>query len=290
MPRDPRSVLLSTLLIVTALLTMACETGTGTEEAATPPEPSAPATSAASASTSPAWTSFTGPLQRCGPQPAAVLEAPFQPSTLRDPDVGGIPAVRLGQGRVVVVLLHQTDGNGLCGWLPFMPAAAEAGLTVLAIDLCQYGESDCRAVADGTFTDDDQTDAVAVAVHHARTELHAERVVVAGASMGGSVALMSAATLPGIDAAVDLSGPVSWSGMDVVRRGRALDVPVLVAMATSEGSVEAAGARKIVANAPDGSSLLVPESGHGYALLNDVEGAALPLAADVLHWIKRHAG
>ena len=78
-----------------------------------------------------------------------------------------------------------------------MPAAAEAGLAVLAIDLCRYGESDCRAVADGTFTDADQTDAVAVAVEHARTKLHAERVVVAGASMGGSVALMSAATLAG---------------------------------------------------------------------------------------------
>ena len=108
----------------------------------------------------------------------------------------------------------------------------------------------CRAAADGTFTDAAQTDPVAVAVDHARTELHAERVVVAGASMGGSVALMSAATLPGVDAAVDLSGPVEWEGMEVVRRGRALDVPVLVAMATSEGPEEAAGAQEIVANAP----------------------------------------
>ena len=229
-----------------------------------------------------AWTSFTGRLQRCGPQPSSVLEAPFKPFTLRDPAVGAIPAVRLGRGRVVVVLLHQTDGNGLCGWLPFMPAAADAGLAVLAIDLCRYGESNCRA-------DTDQTDPVAVAVDYARTELHATRVVVAGASMGGSVALMSAATLPGVDAAVDLSGPVEWEGMDVVRRGRALDVPVLVAMATSEGPEEAAGAQEIVANAPAGSDLLTPETGHGYVLLNDSEGAVLPLGADVLRWIKRHA-
>ena len=107
--------------------------------------------------------------------------------------------------------------------------------------------------------------------------------------MGGSVALMSAATLPGVDAAVDLSGPVEWEGMDVVRRGRALDVPVLVAMATSEGPEEAAGAQEIVANAPAGSDLLTPETGHGYVLLNDSEGAVLPLGADVLRWIKRHA-
>ena len=31
--------------------------------------------------------------------------------------------------------------------------------------------------------------------------------------MGGSVAVMSAATLPGIDAAVNLSGPVEWGAV-----------------------------------------------------------------------------
>ena len=281
----------SALLITSALLATACETDSGTdsgtEKAATSAESSAPATSPPPTSTGPAWTSFTGPLGRCGPQSPSVLEAAFDPITLRDPAVGMIPAVRLGRGRAVVVLLHQTDGNGLCGWLPFMPAAADAGLAVLAIDLCRYGESDCRAVADGTFADADQTDAVAVAVDYARTELHADRVVVAGASMGGSVALMGAATLPGIDAAVDLSGPVEWRGMDVVRRGRALDVPVLVAMATNEGPDEAAGAQEIVANAPAGSALLTPEIGHGYDLLNDSDGAVLPLGKDVLRWIKR---
>ena len=283
-----RSVLVLALLISSALLATACETDSGTTSDATSLEPAVPATGAPPTVAGPAWTSLRGPLERCGPQPASVLEAPFDYTTLRDPDVGRIPAVRLGRGRVAVVLLHQTDGNGLCGWLPFLPAAADAGLTVLAIDLCRYGESDCRAVAQGSFTDADQTDAVSVAVHYARTELHAERVVVAGASMGGSVALMSAATLPGIDAAVDLSGPVDWDGMDVVRRGRALDVPVLVAMATSEGPEQAAGAREIVARAPAGSALLTPDAGHGYVLLTDADGAVLPLAEDVLRWIGKH--
>ena len=65
-------------------------------------------------------------------------------------------------------------------------------------------------------------------------------------------------------------------------------MPVLVAMATSEGPDEAAGAQDIVENAPAGSALLTPEAGHGYVLLNDSEGAVLPLAEDVLRWIKRH--
>ncbi len=275
------------VLAASALLATGCDSGDGSEQVAAAPDPPARSTAApAPPPTGAPWTALPGPLERCGPQPESVHQAPFDPITLRDRVVGRIPAVRLGEGRTVVVLLHQTDGNGLCGWLPFMPVAADAGLTVLAIDLCRYGESDCRAVNRGTFTDADQTDAVALAVAHARTRLHAERVVVAGASMGGSVALMSAATLPGIDAAVDLSGPVEWDGMDVVRRGRALDLPVLVAMATSEGPEEAAGAREIVANAPAGSELLTPDVGHGYVLLNDSDGAVLPLAADVLRWIK----
>jgi len=279
-----RRVVASLLLVVAAALATACRGGG--EGSAPSPTPSS-ATPSPPATTAPAWRAFTGPLQRCGPQPPGVLATPYRPVTLRDPAVGTIPAVRLGRGPVVVVLLHQTDGNGLCGWLPFMPAAADAGLSVLAVDLCRYGEADCRAVDDGSFTDADQTDPVAVAIDYARTELHARRVVVAGASMGGSVALMSAATLPGIDAAVDLSGPVEWPGMDAVRRGRALDLPVLVAMAATEGSAEVAGAREIVANAPAGSRLLTPGAGHGYVLLNDDEGALLPLGADVLRWIRR---
>ena len=151
MPRQP-GALSSRLCYHLRAPTTACETDSGTDGGTrgrhlTRVHGAGDQSSAAP--TGPAWTSFAGPLQRCGPQPAGVLEAPFKPITLRDPAVGRIPAVRLGRGRVVVVLLHQTDGNGLCGWLPFMPAAADAGLAVLAIDLCRYGESDCRAVSRG---------------------------------------------------------------------------------------------------------------------------------------------
>ena len=44
-----------------------------------------------------------------------------------------------------------------------------------------------------------------------------------------------------------------------------------------------------MANAPAGSDLLTPETGHGYVLLNDSDGAVLPLGVDVLRWIKRYA-
>ena len=149
-------------------------------------------------------------LFRSGPQPADVAGTGFEPTVLKDPDVGRVPAVTAGSGSTVAVLLHQTDGNGLCGWLAYAAdLVAQPGVQVLAIDLCGYGEAKCRGDRRGTR----QVDAVDVAVREAHTRLGATRVVVVGASMGGSVALMTAATNPDVDAAVDLSGPVDWKGI-----------------------------------------------------------------------------
>lgn len=243
------------------------------------PAPSSPAATPPSTPARGPFTVLDGPLRRCGPQPASVPEAGFRYRELRDPAVGTVPAVTLGSGPTAVVLLHQTNGNGLCGWLEFGALlAADPSLSMLAIDVCPYGEAEC---VDGT----DQVDPVALALHHAHTELGAERVVVMGASMGGSVALMAAARLPGVDTAIDLSGPVGWQGMEEVRQGRALPVPVLVAMAEVEGPEEMTGARRIVRNAPAGSELIPVETGHGYELLLGTDGSPTPVAERVISWI-----
>jgi dienelactone hydrolase len=257
------------LALCLVLLLTACDSS---EEAApTVPPTSAPASAAAAPSEEP-WQTLDGPLARCGPQPAAAGDLDLRYRVLHDPAVGRIPAVSAGAGgRTVAVLLHQTDGNGLCGWLEYVPGLLGHGVAVLAVDLCQYGAARCHRGVPAT-------EAVALAVAHARTTMRAVRVVVVGASMGGSVALMSAAELPGIDAAVDLSGPVDWPGMETVRDGRALDVPVLVAMADDEGTDQVAGARSIVAHAPDGSRFAPAGTGHGYDLLE-------PLGADVRAWV-----
>jgi dienelactone hydrolase len=251
--------------------------GSATDDASRTASPSPP--------TAEPWRVIDGPLARCGPQPADVAETRFRYRVLRG-EVGRVPSVRVGRGPVVAVLLHQTDGNGLCGWLPFAHEIEREGMAALAIDLCRYGESACRGVSTDAFDDADQVDPVELAVTYAREQLGARRVVVVGASMGGSVALMSAATMPGIDAVVDLSGPVEWPGTEVVREGRAVDVPVLLAMADDEGPEEVDGAAAIVANAPRGSRLERPEAGHGYELLADLDGSPRPFAADVLAWIR----
>ena len=186
---------------------------TGCSEDSEDPAPSAASPSTSAATEYPSFELLEGPLRRCGPQSAAAAAVGFRPRVLGDVAVGKIPAVTAGTGSTVVVLLHQTDGGGLCGWLEFATTLADdPTLAVLAIDLCRYGESRCLAVENGTFRDADQVDPVELAVRFARASMRAERVVVMGASMGGSVALMAAATVPGIDSAIDLSGPVDWAG------------------------------------------------------------------------------
>ena len=261
--------------VLTLLLLAAC----GSEEAGDPgAEPSAAPESAPTSATTSApateapWEVLDGPLSRCGPQPRTLGGVGLRHQVLRDPEVGRLPAVTAGTGRTVAVLLHQTDGNGLCGWLEHVPAlTADPGVAVLAIDLCGYGEAACRPGAA-------ETDPVALAVTHARTRMDAQRVVVVGASMGGAVGLVAASTLDGLDAAVDLSGPVNWPGSDAVRDGRALRVPVLVAMADSEGPEQVEGAQRIVDNAPAGSRFVPAAAGHGYDLVE-------PLGPDVLAWV-----
>jgi pimeloyl-ACP methyl ester carboxylesterase len=254
-------------VVLALLLLTAC----GAKDDETPeaaPTPTAPTSS----TTEQPWQTIQGPLGRCGPQPATLSEIGLHHRVLRDGTVGSIPSVSAGRGRTVAVLLHQTDGSGLCGWLEHVPAlVADPGVAVLAIDLCQYGAAECRRGVDAT-------DAVAVAVAHARQEMHANRVVLVGTSMGGSIALVAASTLRGVDAAVDLSGPVDWPGMDQVRGGRAIDVPVLVAMAANEGPDQVGGAKRIVAHAPAGSRFLSASTGHGYDLL-------APEGAEVRAWV-----
>ena len=278
-----RGVPMLVLSAVLAATGCADDSGDDTSPGSSAPAPAEPASSSP---TRAPFQVMDGPLRRCGPQPAAASEAGFRYLRLRDPDVGTVPAIRAGSGRTALVLLHQTDGNGLCGWLEFATLLADdPDLSLLAIDLCKYGASRCTKVADETFAPADQVDAVEMAVRYARETQRARRVVVMGASMGGSVAMMAAAGLPGIDAAVDLSGPVGWSGMEAVREGRALPVPVLVAMADQEGPEEVRGARRIVRNAPKGSELVPAEAGHGYELLVGMDGSPTPIAERVLSWI-----
>lgn len=269
------------------LLVAACSDGSDTDAARAQPGSTGSSTrpTQPTGPTEPPWVVPHGPLARCGPQPQAVSDLHYERVRLEDPAVGTSSAIRVGRGPTVAILLHQTNADGWCGWLPFLAARPAGRVSFLAVDLCRYGTSACRKVESGHFDAEDQTDLVRLAVDHARSRMGARRVVLVGASMGGSVALMGASSVAGVDAVVDLSGPADWPGTEVVRRGLAVRVPVLVALAEDEGPEEVAAARAVVRNAPRGSRLHLAAHGHGYELLNDDDGRPLAFGRAVVRWI-----
>jgi len=109
----------------------------------------------------------------------------------------------VGSGSKAIILLHEYPAD-LCGWWPFAVSIARHGYRVLLFDFRCYGVSTCPRSLRGRYLDDVQG---AVAIM--RTE-GAKRVGLVGASLGGTVSLMSAATLePQVDAVVSVSGEPS---------------------------------------------------------------------------------
>jgi dienelactone hydrolase len=263
---------------VVALLTVASMAGCGdsaTERSAT--DPTTAATPADTPGAAEPWVALGGELGRCGPQPPRLAAQQFRTLTLRAPG-RVLPAVTTGSGGTVVVLVHQTDGGGFCGWLDFAARIAEAGHTALAFDLCGYGHSNC---AEGSTTIAKQVEQVRTAIDAAARRLHARRIVVVGASMGGSVTVHTAARDRRLDAAVDLSGPDGWNDAQVHRSADGVQVPLLVVMADDERAEELTHARETAGAAAHGEFVEAP-SGHGYELLAGADGNPTPIAERVL--------
>jgi dienelactone hydrolase len=283
-------VLRLAVAVVVLALAAACSSGSGGSAAGGPRSPGSSTSPTATGSSAtpgdtatPAydpgpWRPLRG-LGRCGPQPPRLAHQRFAAAVVRGPGLV-LPAVTAGRGRTVAVLLHQTNGNGFCGWLSFAQRVAQVpGQTALAVDLCGYGESDC---AEGSTTIGRQVAQVRAAIGYARDRLGARRVVLVGASMGGSLAVLAAARDRRVDAVVDLSGPEEWGGAAVHRHGAELRAPLLVAMSDRERPVEIQSARALVDAAPPGSAFVGAESGHGYELLEAADGRPTPISDQVL--------
>lgn len=185
---------------------------------------------------------------------------------------GEVEAARIGPDRndTVAVLLPQV--GGMCGWGRWASAAAEdAGLTSLLVNPCGYGESTCTAEEDA-----DPLNEVAPAVALAREEVGASRVVLLGASMGGSLTVIAAAKGADVDAWADVSGPPAWEGIELAPLADDLPDDGLVAMAPSDGRSIFRSARALARAA--GVPFVAGRNGHGWDLLVDpVSGAVTRL-------------
>ena len=177
-----------------------------------------------------------------------------------------LDAAVFGAGPVGLVLAHESDGS-LCNWASVAPEFADEGHRVLIFD---FGEP-------ATVAED-----MKAATKKIR-ELGAKRIVLGGASLGGTVALMTAAREPNIVAAFSLSAPAVYGnaeGLPAVRRFRA---PVLF-VAAEEDANFAEDARRLyrASQSPRRQLLIVPGSEHGTALYRGPGGEEVRDAVDRL--------
>jgi pimeloyl-ACP methyl ester carboxylesterase len=210
------------------------------------------------------------------------MEVPSEAEQRPVPVVEGteLNSVWLGAGGTTAVLLHQTDGNGLCGFLFFADYLAGRGIRVAAVDLCGYGQSACLASPAAT----DRVAQVGAVVKAARAE-GAKRVVLVGASMGGSIAI-TAAGGTGADAVVDLSGPASFESSDINRDAGSVSMPALFAFSKSD-SADLAAVRAALPRMPTKHKIFLTfDIGHGYELLQDlIDDELTPLAPKVAAFV-----
>jgi pimeloyl-ACP methyl ester carboxylesterase len=194
--------------------------------------------------------------------------------------------VSLGSGRIGVALGHESDGT-LCNWMPFARILRQNGYRVLAFDFRGWGSSPGAGAARGPRLDLD----FAAAATRLR-KLGAERIVLAGASIGANAALAAATEVtPRASAVVSLSAADSTfsSRLDASVIAPKLTVPVLL-MVAERDSGPAEAARKLYAQAPavDKQLLIVPGGAHGTAILRGARGAS-PREA-VLDFVRVHTG
>ncbi len=222
------------------------------------------------ATTEPAPDATTALRDRC--MSAIPEDAALEAVALTGSTGGEIEAARIGPDTndTVAVLLPQT--SGICGWGRWATAAADgAGLTSLLVSPCGYGESVCTDEEDA-----DPLNEVAAAVRLARTRYGAERVVLLGTSMGGSLTVMAVAAGADVDAWADISGPSAWDGVRLASLAAELPPAGLVMIAPSDGQALYDAAEALAADA--GVPFVPGRSGHGWELLVDpVDGSVTRL-------------
>ncbi|QXC61827.1 hypothetical protein KSP35_03045 [Aquihabitans sp. G128] len=203
--------------------------------------------------------------------------------------VGRIQTATIGSGDVVAIFLHQSDRQGMCGFAPFAERLAGEGVRSILVNQCEYGASRCAGGAAAGPAGWPTVAAAAVA--QARTD-GATRVVLVGASAGGTLAVATAGVepAPAIDAIVDLSGPIAYGQLDSEPAAAQVRQAVLVITAPDDpdGPTEAE-AKALLAAMPSTDKrleLATEQPGtHGWALLGD-EGAWTPRADEVSAFVR----
>lgn len=169
-----------------------------------------------------------------------------------------VEAFATGTGDTALVLAHQADGD-VCQWAPDAEELGKEGYRVVAV------QSAGSEVAE-----------ITAAVTYARSK-GAHKVLLMGASKGGTTVLTSAGTItPPVDAVVSLSAPADYNGMDAAGTVPGLTMPVFY-MAAEGDTAFAASTKdlsKATTKAKENDLTIVGGANHGVSMLDNPDNFA----------------
>jgi pimeloyl-ACP methyl ester carboxylesterase len=183
------------------------------------------------------------------------------PSAVEFPSAEGtlLSAHRFGDGPDWVILAHMfpTDQTS---WFTLAGALASRGYSALTFDFRGYGGS--HGVKEIFKIDRD----LEAAVHFARAN-GARRIVLIGASMGGTAALKVAAVEP-VDGVIALSPPMTFFGLSSEEALPKIRAPKLFLVSAEEMNVSVQSVRNQFKKTPDPKEMeVVPGAAHGSRML-----------------------
>ncbi len=198
---------------------------------------------------------------------APIPNVPAQAVHFQTPDHVQLAGLLYGQGKTAVICSHQSNSSKLIWSTSGIPQRlAQRGYLVLAYDFRGYGDS----ASGGTLNYDADLRAAIAFIR----QQGATRIVLLGASMGGTVSLKVAASEP-VAAVITLSAPEHFSVISV-----------------SDGEVQAITAPKLFVNSQDDTYAqdtehmytlasqprqiqMYPGSAHGVAIFDGPYGGSL---------------
>jgi pimeloyl-ACP methyl ester carboxylesterase len=167
----------------------------------------------------------------------------------------------LGRGKTGIVFAHQLDGDR-CQWLRLARELGAKGYRALVFDMRGYGSS---TGLDGTYPDRDVTAAA--------KELRrggATKIVLVGASMGGTGVVVAARGIaPPVAGVVELSAPTAFGGVSALDAAGKLRSPALFVAGRDDGDFATATRTLYRAAATKDKKLVIaPTSWHGVDLVS----------------------
>lgn len=194
---------------------------------------------------------------------------PEQVIRFATPDGEDLSGTVFGAGEIGIVLAHMR-GRDQSTWADFARRAAADGYQVLTFDFRGYGGSSGER--------DTDLDVDLLAAVNTLAERGPNRVAVMGASMGATATVNLAARYD-VAAAVSLSAPANFLGLDAA--GVASDVAEPLLVVVAEGDQPYAAAATVIADAAPNAVLEVFDgNAHGTNLFGDHEIALTGLLLD----------